>query len=484
MQSNLSTPRRSLRSILWETRTQILLWYAGLFLLLGAFGVPTFRWILFRHVDARVRANLVTQVQDFRGILETTSRRDIPAAIDRFVTTTLPEDDNYFIFFLEGRFYTASPKAVPGDILPGTALMQHLARQTTIVEGEKISSNPEIQELLYLVKPIRSAKGEVVGTFIGVHATAGERQEALEGTAVFARVMAASLAAAFSLSWLLSGRVLKPVRELTIAAREIGEAGLEQRLEVRGRGEMADLAVTFNGMLDRLQGVIISQRNFISDAGHELRTPLTIVRGHLELMGDDPAEQREAIEIAIDELDRLERMVEEMSLLAKAERPDFVRPALVDLADFTNGLYAKAQTLGDRHWQLAAVASGATWLDPQRLTEAIANLVQNAVEHTQPCDTIALGSSIDATAVRFWVRDTGPGIAPEHQQRIFKRFVRINKPTSHASGAGLGLSIVAAIAEAHGGSVELASQPGAGATFTLVIRRARRQSSLIREATP
>ncbi|MEO0948980.1 MAG: HAMP domain-containing sensor histidine kinase, partial [Cyanobacteria bacterium J06641_5] len=338
-----------------------------------------------------------------------------------------------------------------------------------------------IQELLYIVKPIHSAEGEIVGTFIGVHAAGGERQEALAGTIIFAQIIAASIAAALVLSWLISGRVLTPVRELTATAREIGEAGLEQRLEVRGNGEMASLAQTFNAMLDRLQSVIVSQRDFINDAGHELRTPITIVRGHLELMGDDPEEQREAIEVAIDELDRIERMVEEMSLLAKAERSDFVRPTPTGLADFTRSLHAKAKSLGDRAWQLTTVAIETAWIDPQRMTEAIMNLVQNAVEHTESGDTIAIGSSADANTVKFWVRDTGPGIAPENQKRIFDRFVRINKPTTHGSGAGLGLAIVSVIAEAHGGRVELYSSPGAGATFTIAVPRERAVNSLVRK---
>lgn len=271
-------------------------------------------------------------------------------------------------------------------------------------------------------------------------------------------------------------------RALATTAREIGEAGLDRRLLVRGRGELAELAQTFNAMLDRLQKIIVSQRNFISDAGHELRTPVTIVRGHLELMGDDPEEQREAVAIAIEELDRIARMVEEMSLLAKSERADFVRPVFTQLSDFTNSLYAKAKTLGDREWQLTAVAREAAWIDPQRLTEAIVNLVQNAVEHTKPGDTIAIGSSADADSIKFWVRDTGPGVAPEHQQRIFDRFVRIDKPTTVGSGAGLGLAIVSVIAAAHGGRVDLLSPPGAGATFEVVIPRNRTANSLVQKA--
>ena len=483
------TPQRSLRGIFGEARTQILLWYAGLFLLLGLLAIPAFRWILFRRVEARVREDLVEQVDDFRELLEA-ENRNVPVAVDRFLAETMPEDDNYFILFLDDRFYDAIPRALPAELQPGGELLQEILQQQQqqqqqIVLGSQSSNNPAIQELIYIVKPIQSAEGEVMGTFVGAHAAAGERQEAIESTESLVEVIFIATLAAFLLSWLLSGRVLKPIRALTATAREIGEAGLSQRLEESGRGEMADLAQTFNAMLDRLQKIITSQRHFISDASHELRTPITIVRGHLELMGDDPDDRQEAVAIALDELERLERMVEEMSLLTKAERPDFVRPTLVGLTDFTASLFAKAKTLGERNWQLAATADETAWIDPQRMTEAIMNLVQNAVEHSQPEDTIAIGSAVDASNVKFWVRDTGAGIAPENQQRIFERFVRIGKPTAQASGAGLGLAIVEAIAEAHGGSIALDSQLGRGATFTLIVPRVRQnRSSLIRGAQP
>ena len=108
-------PKRLFREALFEARTQILLWYAGLFLLLGSLGIPTFRWILFRRVDMRVRADLVEQMQSFKDTLEAESR-DVPVAIDTFITTVLPEDDNYFVFFVDDRFYASSPRALPTDI--------------------------------------------------------------------------------------------------------------------------------------------------------------------------------------------------------------------------------------------------------------------------------------------------------------------------------------------------------------------------------
>jgi signal transduction histidine kinase len=230
-------------------------------------------------------------------------------------------------------------------------------------------------------------------------------------------------------------------------------------------------------MMDRLQAAFISQRNFINDAGHELRTPITIIRGHLELMGDDPKEVQETLTLVMDELERMNRFVNDLLLLAKAEQPDFLQLETIDVCTFTEELFAKIRVLGDglrptineRNWQLQATARGKIVADRQRLTQAVMNLAQNATQYTNNTDTIALGSMIHQGKVSFWIRDTGEGIAPADQQRIFERFARATNSRRRSEGAGLGLSIVQAIAEAHGGEVTLKSQPGAGAIFTIIL---------------
>jgi signal transduction histidine kinase len=258
------------------------------------------------------------------------------------------------------------------------------------------------------------------------------------------------------------------LRLLRDTARSIGESDLTRRIPVEGEDELADLARTFNEMLDRLEQAFASQKAFISDAGHELRTPITIIRGHLEVMGDDPEERRETLELVADELDRMGRLVNDLLLLAKANRPDFLEPQTIDLDDLTRELFAKASALAERDWRLAAVGSGRIVADRQRLTQALMNLSQNAVAHTHEGDAVELGSQLAGRSVRLWVRDTGPGVPEDQQARIFERFVRLNGGR-HAEGAGLGLAITRAVAEAHGGRVELESSPGAGARFTVVI---------------
>jgi signal transduction histidine kinase len=193
------------------------------------------------------------------------------------------------------------------------------------------------------------------------------------------------------------------------------------------------------------------------------------VRGHLELLGDDPEERRATIALVTDELDRMSRFVNDLLLLAKAGRPDFLDLGEMELGALTDELLDKAVALAPRRWQLEARGEALVHADRQRLTQAIVGLAQNAVQHTSDGDPIWIGSAVDGGEAELWVRDSGPGIPVADQERIFERFARGQVGPRRSEGAGLGLAIVKAIAEAHGGRVQLWSHPGAGATFTVVV---------------
>jgi signal transduction histidine kinase len=239
---------------------------------------------------------------------------------------------------------------------------------------------------------------------------------------------------------------------------------------VRGSDEIAELGRTFNGMLDRLEIAFAGQKEFLTDVSHELRTPITVIRGNLETLGDSPAEREEAIAVIQDELDRMSRYVDDLLLLTKAPRPDFLRLGPIDIDLFTHDLFAKARSLGDRDWRLDGTGVGIVIADQHRLTQAVMNLADNAVRHTRDGDSIWLGSSLVGDTARLWVRDEGPGVHAADADRIFDRFARgHDSRREQGDGAGLGLSIVRAIAEAHGGRVELDSRPGMGSTFTIVL---------------
>lgn len=272
----------------------------------------------------------------------------------------------------------------------------------------------------------------------------------------------------------VSGRLLSPLRALRATAQRISEADLSDRIpaeQLASQDEVADLGRTVNDMLDRLAASFDTQRRLLDDAGHELRTPITIVRGHLELMdAEDPVEVREAREIAFEELDRMQRLVEDLLVLAKSRRPDFVQPREVLPGELLTRVLDTVSGLGEREWRLEGDddldRAGPVLLDPQRITQALVQLVANALRFTEPGSLLALGADRTADTLRVWVRDEGAGIPTEDQQRIFDRFAR-GEDQAGQDGSGLGLAIVSAIAEAHHGRVELVSTPGAGATFTL-----------------
>ncbi|WP_086818604.1 ATP-binding protein [Allokutzneria sp. NRRL B-24872] len=302
--------------------------------------------------------------------------------------------------------------------------------------------------------------------FVTAYFVGGMRAAALSTVNILLLVSGFGLVLAAGVAWVVAGRILAPVRTVRQAAAEITEHDLSRRIPVHGKDDISALAEQFNAMLDRLEHAFGTQRSFLDDAGHELRTPITIIQGHLELMGDDPAERAEVVRLCTDELDRMSRIVGDLLLLAKAERPDFVNPHEVVLHELTSDIDAKVRALGERRWVLEAMGEGTVRLDEQRVTQAVVQLAQNAVQHTEPGAEIRIGSALIDGRVSFWVTDTGPGIRAEEHEKIFQRFGRATGRRDRV-GAGLGLAIVLAIAEAHHGTAGVVSEPGRGATFRI-----------------
>ncbi|WP_299488197.1 ATP-binding protein [Acaryochloris sp. IP29b_bin.137] len=457
-----------------QARTRILLLYILVLAVLMSLAIPLFRYLLFYQIDQRVRADLRESRADFLQAFNdwnqqssTQTLGDFQAFIDAYMEEKLPADDNYFLILLEDEFYRANPVVLLKPLRPGSPLYQRWLNLEEGKRGEWHSPDPDIGKILYKADPLILDSNQRA-TYISTHATAGEHNEALEGVYVFILVASGVLIIALMVDWLIAGFLFAPVRSLVKTTRLISETDLSQRIPEKGTGELAELAKTFNAMMDRLEFAFNSQRSFINDAGHELRTPITIVRGHLELMGDDPREQHETISLVLDELDRMGRLVEGMVLLARSERPDFLQLEKVEVSELTKELFAKAHTLASRKWQLMLNAHQQLMCDRQQITGAMLNLLRNASQHTKKEDTIELGCSCTQTEARFWVRDTGTGIAPEVQPALFNRFTRAPN-NRQREGSGLGLAIVKAIADSHRGRIELVSEPGVGSTFTLCI---------------
>ncbi|MCO5314868.1 MAG: HAMP domain-containing histidine kinase [Solirubrobacterales bacterium] len=429
------------------------------------------RQILLARVDTRIEAGLAQEVAEFRSFATTakdpkTGRRvkDIQRIFDLFLARDIPDQGQATFTFIAGRPYRSN-----ADIGTSRELLTHvrsLGNVTGVSRGDVAIPDGHIR---YLSVPV-AADGLGRGTFVVTSNLGHERSEVDEAVRISAGIGLAMLLLVSVLAYLATGRVLAPLRELEGTARTISSGDdLTRRIEVHGRDEIADLGRTFNAMLDRLEEAFRIQRDFVSDAGHELRTPITIIRGHLELLDDDPVEREKTVAVVTDELDRMSRFVEDLLTLARAERPDFLHLGEIDLDLLTEELLVKATQLANRDWQLEATGVGLIAADRQRLTQAVMNLAHNAVQHTTEGDRIGLGSALDSGSARVWIADSGPGIAEEDAARVFERFARAENTARRSDGAGLGLAIVRTIAEAHGGRVELESEPGKGARFTIVI---------------
>lgn len=261
-------------------------------------------------------------------------------------------------------------------------------------------------------------------------------------------------------AWLVSSRLLTPLRTLRTTAERISGSDISERIPITGVDEIAQLTHTVNSMLDRLEDALASQRNMLDDVGHELRTPITVMRGHLELVdATDPNDVEASRDVALAELDRMNLLVGDMITLAKSRRPDFLHRSVVHLPDLLTDVLERAQHISnDHHFDLSAPEDVWVHGDKMRLEQAMIALVDNAISLCPAGSTITLGTKRVGARAQLWVADQGPGVSEELRERIFERHVRA---ANSYDGTGLGLAIVKAIATAHGGVARVADgRPG------------------------
>ena len=453
-------------------RSRFLATYVGLLMLATAASVVLAERIVVYRLDERIERELVQESQELRrlaGGIDPASGEpfgdDVRRVFRVYLQRNIPSHDEALLTFVDGKLFLRSRAADPGYRLDRDAeLVARWANLTTAARG---SADTPAGRVEYLAVPLET-RSRTRGVFV----VATFRDEELRElwTALFAIVAVGVvvLVAGSLLAWRLAGKVLGPAKEVTAAARSISHSDLSRRIPVEGDDEVAELAATFNDMLGRLEGAFKAQRQFVDDSGHELKTPLTIIRGHLELLEDDPKERQETLALVIDELDRMGRIVEDLLLLAKHEQPDFLNLATVEVGGLTEDVHANAQALAEREWVLERRGRGVIVADRQRLAQALLQLAHNAVRYGGDDGPIAIGSAVADGEARFWVRDQGPGIPLDEQKTIFERFSR-GSGQRRSEGAGLGLAIVSAIAEAHNGRVELESGVGAGSVFSIVV---------------
>ncbi|MBB3089948.1 sensor histidine kinase [Nocardioides albus] len=430
-----------------------------------------------RRVEASMQREVEQELDEFARLRqegvdpETGAPFNVEGLLLTFLRRNVPDDDELLVAWVDGK-----PRAqFPKDPLVDSPRF-HNAVEDLAINGGTTYLDTAQGEVRITSQPVRqdSAKGTTEGALLVVSYLDEDRAE-LRSTMRTYTIVAGLLALLVTLvaAW-QSGRLLAPLTRLRHATGSVSATDLSERLPESGNDDISALTRNFNDMLARLEQAFTDQRQFLDDAGHELRTPLTIIGGHLELLDEsDPAEVEQTRRLALDEVDRMSRLVGDLILLAKHDRPDFLTMEEVDVDTLTEDILAKASALADRDWHLDAATPGTWRLDPQRITQAMLQLCDNAAGHTAPGDRIAVGSATVDGTLTLWVRDTGPGVPPEDRERIFDRFARgAETGSGDRPGLGLGLAIVSAIARAHGGgvAVEEASPPGARFTITLPAR--------------
>lgn len=426
------------------------------------------------RIERAVNEQIDQEIAEFRALridpLTGEAFDDVSRVLNVFLTRNVPDDDEMLVGYVRGETAERTPNRYGQAVLDEPAYQRAVDAGATD-GGTEVIDSAEFGEVWVTVVPVSNTQGE--GALVIVNFLADEHEELNRTMRTYTLVALLSLGLITTIAAFQSGRLLAPLRVLEETARDITATDLSRRIPEQGNDDITALTRTINSMLERLESGFTDQRQFLDDAGHELKTPLTVLRGHLELLDpDDPDEVRETRDLLLSESDRMSRLVGDLIVLAKTRRPGFLAPEPVDVAALTPTLLATARGLGDRDWQLDRVAEGTVTLDEQRITQAVLQLADNAVKHTDPGDTVAIGSSLTGGTLRLWVRDTGPGVPEHHRDTIFERFGR-GDVRSGDEGFGLGLSIVRAIAEAHRGTVTVDdARPGhvrPGARFELIL---------------
>lgn len=381
-------------------------------LLLASIGsVLLMRAALLNQLDEEVRVDLEQEAEEFLLLSRGTNPQtgdpfdgDVEAIFDVYFSREVPDEGESLLAFAGGALYEsrrAQGAAEPGEL--SAAIDYWLA----LDEPRRGSIDTPAGRARYIALPL-SGPGDEDGLFVVANFPAFEQGEIDDAVRTELAVEAITLVFVSLLGLALAGRVLRPLRRLAATAKGISDTDLTQRIPVSGRDEASQIAGAFNDMLARLERTFETQRRFLDDTSHELRSPLTVIRGHVELLelSADPVERRETIELVTDEIDRISNLVDDLSLLARAEQPGFLDVQPVDLRDLVLAVHRKATALGDRDWLAEPPRSAVIAADRHRLTQALLQLAENAVKYTGTGMVIRIGADVVGDEARFWVDDS------------------------------------------------------------------------------
>ena len=449
-------------------RLRMTLWYS--IILAGC--LIAFSIVVYTQVRSELAESIEDDLEERAALLLTLIQTDSSGRMHLDVLTKDKKLEDTFQRLLD----TAGNVLYDNSDIYGNADLDLAALAAAEAQGDHLGNvrSDDDDGTALLTVPVRK-DGSIVG-YLQVGEARDEFVEAMtELRSVFMTAIPLALLLTGVGGYWLSTRALRPVNEVTQMAREIAAGDLSRRLRLDlPNDEIGRLARTFDEMIERLEQMVSRQRQFTADASHELRTPLAAIKGQVEVALSQPRDlttYQGVLRLVDLQMERMTRLVEAMLLLARSDSGSMVPDQeWVDVGQVVESVRELAAPLAAEKGLTLSVERGpatAVFGDEGLLIQALLNLAENAVRYTST-GAVRIGWTRSGDETRIYVRDTGPGIASEHQAKIFEPFYRVDASRSNARGAGLGLSICRWIVQAHGGRIEVASNER-GSVFTITL---------------
>jgi two-component system, OmpR family, heavy metal sensor histidine kinase CusS len=456
------SPRRP-----WSLAARLTVWYAAVTFALVFAATGYLYWALARNLDREDDQFLLDKVTAVRRVMEQSPGDR--AVLEQYVRAA--STDRVFLRVSpgSGRPAVESP-GMPAILPPG--MFPDVSSPPPFEKADEVERpNGRGFRLLAWAEPQGDSVVQVaMDNSTDEELLAGYRRQLLY-------VLGLSLLAAVGGGYWIARRGLRPIAAVTATARRIGPAHLSERIAAAGLpAEVRDLADTFNPMLARLEDAFGRLGRFSADIAHELRTPVNALRVQAEVALQrprPPEEYREVLGSCLEECGRLKTLIDSLLFLARAEDPktELVTTAVDVAAELRaiRELFDPAAAEAGVRLDVDAANGPTIRADKTLVHQAVGNLVSNALAHTPAGGAVTLSAAATAAGVAITVQDTGPGIPAEHLPYVFDRFYRADPARSAGGRVGLGLALVKAVAELHGGSVAAESPPGSGAAVTLTL---------------
>ena len=361
-----NTSKSSKRQIFSSVRFRILAWYFLLTTCTVLVSVVATRQIFCSLLESRTQEALKAEVSKFDRLVEQLvddKSARLKTIVEEVLSLHVLTRDKYILAIIEGQIFNDRSLPLPEAIANNSTLLEEWTEVSSLTKGElMVSDGP----FYYVAKPIEI--NGVEGVLVALRDARVDYQTGTGIVILVIKVATVVLTLFSAIAWVTAGRVLLPLRQVTKTARMITQTDMSKRITVTGNDEIAELSATFNAMLDRLSSAFETQQEFLKDAGHELRTPITVIQGHLEILKYRPEKQEETMALVTDELSRMNRLVNDLLLIAKAEQPHFLKIKSEELDWFTEELYFKARAIAKRDWRLESKGLSPVAIDKGRLT--------------------------------------------------------------------------------------------------------------------